>query len=156
VIIVVVVGDGHLGRGLGGAALRHVDDQGLGHLLAAREVGVEGAAHFLLGPQGAVLGASGVSRNDAQRHVGRVEATTQRVLVFFQDHVAHVVDQIVLADLHQRGRGIGPLDPYLAVQHAGCDGRSGGLLLLLLLLRRRGRGWDQQRFNQRCIGVGDN
>lgn len=118
-IVVVAVVERDLRRGFWRPPLRHVDDEGLGHLLAAGEKGVEGAAHLLLGPQSAVLPALGVARDDAQGDVGRVEAAAERICVLFENHLAHVVDQVVLADLHERGRGIGPLDPDLAVQHDG-------------------------------------
>lgn len=145
-------------RGLGRSSLGHVDDEGLGDGLAAGEVGVDCSAHLLLGPQGAVLAALGVSRHDAQGDVWGVEALAQRVCVLFEDHVAHVVDQVVLADLHQGGRGIGPLDPDLAVQHGGAEVCSAGKVV-----GGRGRAGSEggvgnvrskQRLDQACIGGG--
>lgn len=126
----------HAGRWLGGASRGHVDDEGLVDRLTAGEVGVDGVTHVLLGPQGAFACALAIAGHNAQGNVWRVEAPAQRVCILFEDHVAHVVDQVVLSDLDERGRGIGPLDPDLAVQHAGGAG----------CRRRRasvvdGRGW---------------
>jgi hypothetical protein len=158
VVVVVVVVDGHLRRGLGRPALGHVNDKGLVHRLAAGEVGIERPAHLLLGAQRPVLVASSLARDDAQSDIGCVEAAAQRVLVLFQDHVAHIVDEVVLADLDERGRGVGPLDPDLAVQHAGAE--VGCSAKIVGRRRRAGCGrilrvWDQQRLYYRCIGVGD-
>lgn len=122
-VIVVVVVEWDSGRGLWGAALGHVDDKSLIDCLAAWEVVVEGAAHLLLWAQRAFVDAAGISRHYSQGHVGGVEAAAERVGVLLEDHVAHIVDEIILADLHQRGRGMQPLHPHLAVQHLS-GGRS--------------------------------
>lgn len=108
--------------------MRHVDDKGLVDGLAAGEVGIEGAAHVFLGAQRALSSPLSIARHDAQRHVGRVEAPAERVGVLFENHVADIVNQVVFANLHQRGRGTGPFDPDLAVQHAcaevgGCSAK---------------------------------
>jgi len=120
VVVVVVVGRDSR-RGLRRAWLGDVDDEGLVDLLPARIVVVQHPAHLLLGPQCPVLAVGGISRDDLERDIGRIEAPAQRVGVLAQYHVPHVVDQIVFPYLHQRGRGIGPLDPYLAVQHGRAE-----------------------------------
>lgn len=152
VVIMVVVVGGHLRGRLWGAALGHVDDERLGHCLSARKVGVEGAAHVFLRPQCAVLRTGGFSWDNAEGYVGCIKAAAQRVLILFQDHVAHIVDEVVFADLHERGRGIGPLHPDLAVQHVGGDG--GGCRCTKIV----GRGWGvfgDQRRDEPDIRVGD-
>jgi len=160
VVVVVLVVDGHCRRGLGGPALGHVNDEGVGDQLSPGEVGVERAAHVLLGPQSALVSPCCISRKDAQRHVGGVEAPAQRVGVLLQNHVPHIVDQVVFPDLHQGGRGIGPLDPDLAVQHAGAEVRGWSAKVVGGCWRARldgcgGSVGDQQGFDYLRIGVGD-
>lgn len=142
-IIVVCIVARDLGRGLRGACPGYVDDQGLVDRLAAGEVGIEGPAHVLLGPQDSLLALCAcVARQDAQGQVWGIEAPAQRVAVLAEDHLAHVVDEVVFADLHQGGRGILALDPDLAVQHAGVEVDAGEGVVVGVGLGWRDWGWD--------------
>lgn len=140
----------------------HVNDEGLVDVLAAGEVGVECAAHVLLGAQGAVLSSLAIARDDAERDVGGIEAPAEGIGVLFENHVAHVVDQVVLADLDQRGRGILALDPDLAVQHGGAEVGGRGAKVVNGN-GRAGRGGRlgsvgvraKQRVDHGCIGGGN-
>ena len=159
-IVVVCIEARDLGRGFRGTRPGYVDDQGLVDRLAAGEVGVEGPAHLLLGPQDSLLGLCVcIARQDAQGEVWGIEAPAQRVAVFPEDHLAHVVDQVVLADLHQGGRGVLALDPDLAVQHAGVEVGAGGQVVVGLGGRAwgwlcrgsSGRVWCEQRLYSASI-----
>lgn len=118
------------------------------HRLPAGKVGVKGPAHLLLGTQHSfgALGI-GVAWQYAQGEVWGVEAAAQRIAVLPEDHLPHVVDEVILANLHQGGRGVLTLDPYLAVQHAGVEvgGRGGEVVVGG---GRGARGW----LGRGCLG----
>lgn len=71
----------------------------------------------------------GVAGYYAEQDVRSIEAPAQRIAILSEDHVAHIVDQVILPDLNQGGRGMGALDPDLAVQHAGAEVGGGGELV---------------------------
>lgn len=103
-----------------GAAGRYIYDQCFVYRLAAGEVCIESAAHWFFRAEEAILplfpGAN------AQSEVGRIEMPAQRVGIFSQDHVAHVVDQIVFVNGDERGRSAGAPDPNLSGHHVSVDG----------------------------------
>ena len=115
----------HPRRGSRSSALRHVDDQGLVGSLTAGVVAIEHSTHFLVRRQKSLRlwTLAFASCYDAQSDVGRVEIPPQRIRVFPQNHVAYVVDEIILLDRHHGGRCPRPFDPYLPRQHAGKSGR---------------------------------
>lgn len=137
VVVGIILRD--TGRRLWCAGPRYVDDESFVNRLAAGVVCVEGPAHLFLGAQDAFLALSiVVARQDAQREIGSVEASTKRIAILSEDHLAHIVDEVILADLDQRGRGALALDPDLAVQHAGVE--VGGASEVVVGSRRAGRG----------------
>lgn len=109
-----------IGRGLGGATGRHINEKGIVGRLSAGKVGVQGSAHGLVGLQ-VTRGLVAGRYPDGQ--VGGIKLSTERVGIFPQDHVAHVVNQVVLVDGDERGRGTGPLDPNLPGHHVGAYGQ---------------------------------
>ena len=154
-LLLLIVSRRGLRRGSGSASQGHFDEQCLVHRVPAGEVNVEGLADGLLGAQCSLLPV--LSWDDPQRDVGRIEAPPQGVCVLLQDHVAHVVDQLVLQHGDQRRRRPGALDPDLATDHAGLDVGIvvGDVIGALLAQRRRELVRRQQRPDQRRLLLGE-
>lgn len=159
-VVVVGVVEGHSRRGFGGSPLGHVDDESFGDILPAWKVSVQRPAHFLFRPQSAVLALLRISRDDSQSDVWGIEAPAERIGVLLEDHLADVVNQVILADLDQRGRRIRALDPYLAVQHGGAevDGSSAEIVVGRRRAAGEGSGGQvgrEQRLDHLGISRGD-
>ncbi len=120
-IVVVGIVERYPRRGFGCSSMGDINEQCLGNTLTAGIVGVESPTHFLLWTQCVVLAFLRVSRDNAESDIGSVKVAAQRICIFFQNHIPHIVDEVVFANLNQCSRGIGPLDPDLAVQHGGAD-----------------------------------
>jgi hypothetical protein len=91
---------------------RNVDDEGLvDGLLAIREEFLQNGAYVLFRAQDT---RNAVTSIEAKAKVGRVVGLAQRICVFSQNHVAHVIDKVVWVDGNERGRGFRPHDPNLA------------------------------------------
>ena len=109
------------GRRPGCSTLRHIDDECLIHHLPARIVRINSPTHLLFRPQGPLSPRSSMifSRYYLKRHVRRVKGFAERVGVFPENEVPHIVYQIIFSYLHKCGGGTRPLDPDLTVQHGG-------------------------------------
>lgn len=151
---ILVEACGHMGhvrwsdprRRPGTPAKRNLDDEGFLDHLATGKVGIQGTAHGFLGPQGSFL-PLWLSRHDAEGEVRGIELAPERVAVLAQDHLAHIVDEVVFEDSDQGGRGAGPPDPDLANSHCCCwHGQGGGRSKEFVERERPGaRGWRVEK-----------
>lgn len=99
--------------------MRDLNQQSFMDCLSSGIIIVQCPAHLLLRPKYPVHGLlRRVSRTYAQRNIGCVENSAQRICVLFENGIPHIIHQVVLLDLDQRSRGIWPLDPNLPMQHA--------------------------------------
>jgi hypothetical protein len=97
----IVVGVKYSRRRLWCSLVRHIDEQGVVDRLASWVVGIQCSTHLLFRPQYAVYTLGGVIPGlYAQSDVGGVEGLAQRVGVLSENHIPHVVNQIVLPYLH--------------------------------------------------------
>jgi hypothetical protein len=70
-------------------------------------------------------------RANLQRNIRRIEIPAQRIRVFPQNHLAHIVHEVLLIYRNERRRRIGPFDPDLPRQHAAVDSRLPARAVLL-------------------------
>lgn len=101
---------------------RNVDYQSIINRLTAGKVSINRLAHVLVGSQLSLpLVLAG---HNPQSQIWRIELSTQRVGVFPQDHVSHVVDHIVFIYRDERRRRTGPPYPYLPPPGHGRAGQT--------------------------------
>lgn len=99
-----------MGRGLWCPA-RYVNDDGVVDSLAAGVEVVEGPAHVLVGLEWSVLLVAGL---EAEMQVGGVKGPAERVGVLVEDGFADVIDEVLVANGDEGGRGTRSTDPDLA------------------------------------------
>lgn len=97
----------------------HVDDESVVYRLSTWEVSIQGPRHGLFRPEHAFLLVS--MWFDAEGEVWRIELAPERIGIFAQDHISHVVDQVIFVDGDQRSRGTRPLHPDLSRHHVAAD-----------------------------------
>jgi hypothetical protein len=127
----------------------HVDKQCLVYRLPAGEICVQGTGHWFLGTKNPFLSLP-LAGHYAQRQVGGIELATERIGVFAQDQLAHIIHQIFLADGDDGRRRARPLDPELAGHHVGADGQQ---LIRAALIEVIGLPVEEGP-DQRCLSTG--